>query len=84
MEGALDIVNKLGDCEVHDSGDGGDSLVLCQVEGAHGKVSGAVVHHSESRVSWTACRSELDPPVLGSPAEGLTAGQTLFKCCTGM
>ena len=47
--GAL-TVDNLGDSEVHDSGDGSDGLVLCQVEGAHGKVPGVVVGYREGHV----------------------------------
>lgn len=43
-------VDNLGDCKVHGGGDGSDGLVLCQVEGTHGKVSRVVVRHSEGHV----------------------------------
>ena len=43
-------VNNLGDCKVHDSSDGSDGLVLCQIEGAHGKVAGVIIRHSERHV----------------------------------
>ena len=43
-------VNNLGDRKICDSGDGGDGLVLCQVEGTHGEIPGVVVCHCESHV----------------------------------
>ncbi len=43
-------VNNLSYPKIHDSSYSSDGLVLSEVEGAHGKVSGAVVGSGEGRV----------------------------------
>ncbi len=43
-------VNNLSHPKIHDSSYSSDGLVLSEVEGAHGKVSGAVVGSGEGHV----------------------------------
>ena len=43
-------IHDLGYSKVHEGGDSCDGLILCQVEGAHGEVSSAVIGCGEGHV----------------------------------